>query len=394
LIQTHLVASSPPQPVVQLSAWDCLNNDEHIPSNFKTLRKELRQMLEKEIKPDIIECYEKAILPESILTKLSKIDIINKYLAHYPWLICEVARIDLSIATMLMVQLLSINTIQLTGSQDQIDTYIPKLKDIKILCGWGLTEETIGSDASSITTTSQKVEEGYIIKGNKKWIGNANRDYIIVWTRNVDTKKIEGFIVDIKAKGVSVSIMKHKGAVRIVQNCHLTFNDVIVPEKNKLAKADGFSSIEKILLRSRLVVTWEVIGAAVGVYDACIRYVDQREQFGTKLTAFQLIQDKLVRMMGNIQAMIALCVRATKLYEQNLGTIGMMALNKGFCTKLAREVARLGREAMGGNGIIMDNYAMKALVDIEAVYTYEGTYDVQTLICGRELTGISAFKPM
>jgi len=128
------------------------------------------------------------------------------------------------------------------------------------------------------------------------------------------------------------------------------------------------------------------------VYDATIKYCNERTQFGVKITSFQLIQDKLVRMMGNIQAMLHLAYRVTSLYERNLVTIGMVAMTKAWCSKLGREVCQLGREAMGGNGILIENYAIKGLADMEAVYTYEGTYDINTLVCGRELTGISAFK--
>jgi len=138
-------------------------------------------------------------------------------------------------------------------------------------------------------------------------------------------------------------------------------------------------------LRSRLVVTWNAIGLAMGVYDNVIKYTNERKQFGVVLNSFQLIQDKIVRIMANVQAMLHLTYRITKLYEQGKATIGMVAMCKAFCTKTTREVCALGREAMGGNGILLENYVMKALLDIEAIHTYEGTYDVQTLICGREV---------
>jgi len=264
---------------------------------------------------------------------------------------------------------------------------------MKYIGGWGLTEPNYGSDASNLATNVTKVPGGYRLNGEKIWIGNASRDFILVWARNNENKKIEAFMVPVQNNpGLKYEVIKNKLAMRMLQNVDITFENVFVPEENKLPKAVDFSSISEVLLHSRITLAWIACGIAVGVYDNVIKYLSEREQFGVKLTSFQLIQDKVVRMMANIQAMIHMCHRITILYDQKKLTIGMAAMTKAYCSKLAREVAALGRESLGGNGIIIDNYAMKALADAEAIYTYEGTYDINTLVCGRELTGIPAFK--
>jgi len=385
------------------SAWDFLHFDDLFPTDVKKFRREFREWLEREIKPLVADAYEKAELPEKIVTKLAEYDIIGKFLQK-PYgdeagnlalaaATVEIARIDASVATFFLVHLgLAAFTIESFASQEQKDKYLPLMRQLKCVSGWGLTEENIGSDASSLTTNVTKVEGGYRLNGTKRWIGNANKDIVLVWARNNENKKVECFIVQINSPGLKAEVIKRKLALRMVQNMHLTFDNVFIPEANRLPKAVDFSSTSKVLMHSRIYVAWIACGISIGVYDSVINYVNERKQFGVKITSFQLIQEKLVRMMANIQAMIHLCHRITVLYDQKKVTIGMIAMTKAWCTKMGREVCQLGREAMGGNGIIIDNYAMKGLADMEAIHTYEGTYDINTLVAGRELTGIAAFK--
>ena len=404
LVQNQLSAKAQKaQPYVE-SSWDYLKMDEHFPKEVIEFRKELRVWLENEVKPHVTEAYEKAEFPEIFVKKFAEHDLIGKFLAK-PYgegysvyalgaAVVEIARIDASLATFFLVDLgLCAFTIESFGSEEQKAKYMPLMRQMKIVGGWGLTEEDLGSDASSLKTSVQKVEGGYRLNGNKRWIGNGNRDIVVVWARNTENKKIEAFIVPIKNNpGFTSEVIKNKLALRIVQNCQLRFDNVFIPEENKLPKAKDFTSTGEVLLHSRLFVAWLACGIAVGIYDNVIKYVDQRKQFGVKIASFQLIQDKLVKIMGNVQGMLYLTLRMTQLYEQKKATIGMIAMTKAWCTRLLREAAALGREALGGNGIILDNYAMKALADAEAIYTYEGTYDINSLVCSRELTGISAFK--
>ena len=404
LLKNHLNTTLTKKKGYVESSWDYLYFDHFFPKEIQEFRKEIREWAEKQIKPLVSEAYENAEFLEVFFQKFADINLLGRFISK-PYgegynimalaaVITELARVDASIASSFIVSLgLVAFTIESFGSEEQKAQYLPLMMQFKIVGGWGLTEEFYGSDASSLITTVTKVEGGYRLNGNKRWIGNASKDFMIVWARNTGNNKIEAFIVPTKNNpGLSYEIIKNKLSLRIVQNCHLRFENVFIPEENKLPKAHDFTSTGKVLLHSRLFVAWIACGLAIGVYDNVIKYLDERKQFGTKITSFQLIQDKLVKIMANIQGMLHLTYRLTTLYEQNKATIGMIAMNKAWCTKLAREVAALGREALGGNGIIIDNYAMKALADIEAIYTYEGTYDINTLVCGRELTGIAAFK--
>ena len=368
----------------------------------RELAKKVRTFAEKEIAPVINDYYENAAFPDSLVDAIAKTRIASvclgkpygegKSATYLIPIMTELARVDASMAYFFLCTGLAAYTIEVLGNEEQKKRYIPELRDFKKISGWALTEPSFGSDASSLETTATKVEGGFKISGSKRWIGNGNRDYIICWARDSQSKSIQGFIVNMKSAGVRVEIIKHKLALRVVQNCEITFTDVFVPDEDKLTYAKDFTSIGGILLHSRVWVLSIATGVAMGIYDNCIKYLNNRNQFGVKLTSFQLVQDKLVRMMANIQAMLLMTWRVFNLYQEGKATIGMVGMAKAWCTKTGREVAALGREVLGGNGIIFDNYVMKGFADMEAIHTYEGTYDINTLVAGRELTGKAAFK--
>ncbi len=405
LLSNQLAAGrkeSAPQPV--LSALDFCFFDDLLTAEEVKVRKEVREFAEREVAPIINEYIDKAEFPEPLIGKLGQ-QRWTKLFGRKPYgdggnpmsialVLLELARVDASVCTFVLVQAgLALYTIESFASEEQKKKLIPDMLDFKLVSGWGLTEPLIGSDAANLTTSAKKTEDSYILNGGKRWIGNANRDLILTWARNTETKKIECFAIPTKTPGVRVEVIKNKLALRSVQNCHITFTDAKVPLDCKLPGADkGFGSTNQVLEHSRIFVAWVAVGIALGVYDNTIKYINNRNQFGVKISSFQLTQEKLSRMMGHIQAMLLMVWRVTRLYEAGKLTIARAAMAKAWTTKVCREVAQLGREMMGGNGIISDNYAMKGLVDIEAIYTYEGTYDINSLVCGRELTGIPAFK--
>ena len=369
----------------------------------RELAKKVRNFAEKEIAPVINDYVEKATFPEHLVdaiakSKLSSVCLSKPYGEGKPAtylipIITELARVDASMATFFLVQTgLAMYTIEVLGDEDQKKRFIPDIRDFKKISGWGLTEPSIGSDASNIGTTATKVEGGWKINGSKRWIGNGNRDYLVCWARNIETKTIQAFVVNMKSPGVKSEVIQHKLALRVVQNCEITFTDVFVPDCDRLTHSKDFTSTGEVLLHSRVCVCAVAVGIALGIYDNCIKYLNNRTQFGVKLTSFQLVQDKLVRMMANIQAMLLMTWRVFNLYQEGKATIGMVGMAKAWCSKTGREVAALGREVLGGNGIIFDNYVMKGFCDMEAIHTYEGTYDINTLVAGRELTGKAAFK--
>ncbi len=368
------------------------------------IRKEVREFAEREVVPLANEKYDQAEFPEEIFEKFGKQgwayltakkpygDGKNRMLLGL--IVMELARVDAGIACIFLLQAgMARETVETLASEEQQKKLLPKMLDFKITMGWALTEPSAGSDASSIKTNVRKTEGGYILNGEKRWIGNGNGDMVVVWAKNQDSKKAEAFFVAKGTPGVQTEVIKNKLALRTTQNCNIRYKDVFIPEENKLPRVDqGFASINELLGNSRVLVAWVTVGVAIGVYDNTIKYINERTQFGVKISSFQLMQEKLSRIMGNIQAMLLMVWRATRLNEAKKLKISQVAMVKAWTTKTCREVAQLGREMMGGNGILVENYAMKALLDIEAIHTFEGTYDINSLILGRELTGIPAFK--
>nr|KJB36930.1 hypothetical protein B456_006G183300 [Gossypium raimondii] len=185
----------------------------------------------------------------------------------------------------------------------------------------------------------------------------------------------------------------NKIGLRIVQNGDILLKEVFVLDEDRLPGVNSFQDTSKVLAVSRVMVAWQPIGISMGVYDMCARYLKERKQFGAPLAAFQINQQKLARMLGNIQAMTLVGWRLCKLYEEGKMTPGHASLGKSWITSMARETAALGRELLGGNGILADFLVAKAFCDLEPIYTYEGTYDINSLVTGREITGFASFKP-
>ena len=385
---------------------DFMHLDELIPTEVNSKRKALRQALEKELAPLVPELYEKAQFPKDVLVpKFKALNILGLSEEKYgcrkvtqtekSMYIFELSRIDVSLCTFYAVNMsLVIFTIEKLGSEEQKTLYLPKLVNMDWIGGWGLTEPEVGSDASSLLTTATPVEGGFLLNGAKRWIGNATiADVIIIFARNSTTNKVEGFIMDAKAAGVSIENIERKLALRIVQNGVIQMKDVFVPLKNRLEKAKDFASGANVVLEmSRMNVGWIPTGVLAGVYEHAVKYLRERVQFNAPLGAFQLNQEKLTRILGHFQACFLLAWRVTKLLETGQANIAQGSLVKSWTSLIGREAVRLGRELIGGNGIILDYYMIKALADMEVVYTYEGTYDINSLVVGRAITGIPAFK--
>ncbi|KAJ3683206.1 hypothetical protein LUZ60_013433 [Juncus effusus] len=259
---------------------------------------------------------------------------------------------------------------------------------------FALTEPNYGSDASSLQTRAAKVEGGWIINGQKRWTANCTfADVFLLSARNSETNQVNGFIVKKGANGLRVTKIENKMALRIVQNGDITLTNVFVPDEDKLPGVNSFQDLVEPLSFARIMVAWVSIGVAMGVYDLCIRYVKERKQFKAPLAAYQLTQEKLVRMLGNIQAMFLVGWRLSKIHDSGKMTSGQASMGKAWITLRARETVSLGRELLGGNGIVTDFLVGKAFCDMEPIYSYEGTYEVNCLITRREITGISSFKP-
>ncbi|KAG4922144.1 Acyl-coenzyme A oxidase 4, peroxisomal [Glycine soja] len=354
----------------------------------------------------VLNYWEKAEFPFHVIPKFAALRIAGGTIKGYgcPGLsiagsavaAAEVARVDASCSTFFLVHSsLAMLTIALCGSEAQKQKYLPSLAQMKTIACWALTEPDYGSDASALKTTATKVEGGWILDGQKRWIGNSTfADLLVIFARNMTTNQINGYIVKKDAPGLTVTKMENKIGLRIVQNGDIVMGKVFVPDDDRLEGVNSFQDTNKVLAVSRVMVAWQPIGLSMGIYDMCHRYLKERKQFGAPLAAFQISQQKLVQMLGNIQAMILVGWRLCKLYESGKMTPGHASLGKSWITLRARETAALGRELLGGNGILADFLVAKAFCDIEPIYTFEGTYDINTLVTGREITGFASFKPV
>ncbi|KAK9920404.1 hypothetical protein M0R45_028959 [Rubus argutus] len=371
----------------------------------QAVRMRVRQSVEKEVAPIMAEYWEKAQFPFHIIPKLGALRIAGGTIKGYgcPGLsitgsaiaTAELARVDASCSTFILVHSsLAMLTIALCGSEAQKQKYLPSLAELSTVACWALTEPDYGSDASALKTTATKVEGGWILDGQKRWIGNATfADVLIVFARNTATNQINGYIVKKNVPGLKATKIENKIGLRMVQNGDIILKQVFVPDEDRLPGVNSFQDTSKVLAVSRVMVAWQPIGISMGVFDMCHRYLKERKQFGAPLAAFQINQEKLVHMLGNVQAMILIGWRLCKLYETGKMTPGQASMGKAWITVKARETVALGRELLGGNGILSDFLVAKAFCDLEPIYTYEGTYDINSLVTGREITGFASFKP-
>jgi glutaryl-CoA dehydrogenase len=258
---------------------------------------------------------------------------------------------------------------------------------------FALTEPGGGSDvAGGLQTTARRDGDDWILNGAKRWIGNATfADLVIVWARDEADNKVKGFVVEKGTPGFVATKIEHKMALRTVQNADITLTDCRVPEANRLQNAHGFRDTADILRQTRGGVAWQSVGVMMGAYDLALAYAKERVQFGKPIAGFQLVQDLLVRMLGNVTASLGMVVRLAQLQDEGVYRDEHSSLAKAFCTSRMREAVGWAREILGGNGIVLDYHVGRFVADAEAVYSYEGTREINSLVTGRAITGLSAF---
>src|SRR5438093_242795 len=307
----------------------------------------------------------------------------------------ELARVDASFCTFWGVHDgLAMGSIYLAGSEEQKQKWLPPMARFEKVGCFGLTEPLVGSGtAGGMTTTAKREGDTWVLNGEKKWIGNAPWcDVSIIWARDVADNQVKGFIVENKTTpGFSVEKIQNKIALKVVQNGHITLKDCRIPEENRLQGGNSFRDTAKVLRYTRYGVAWMSTGCAMGAYEAALKYSQERLQFGRPIGSFQLIQDLLARMIENITESQCLIVRQAQLYAEDKLSDAHAALSKAFCTSKCRETVAWAREILGGNGIVADYQVARFFNDCEALYTYEGTYQMQNLIVGKAVTGLSAF---
>jgi glutaryl-CoA dehydrogenase len=306
----------------------------------------------------------------------------------------ELARVDGSIATFRGVHSgLAMGSIYLCGSEEQKQRWLPPMARLEKIGSFGLTEPEVGSGASrGLTTTARRDGDTWVLNGQKYWIGNATwGDLTIIWARDVADDQVKGFVVENSNPGFKAEKIKDKIALRVVQNALITLEDCRVPEADRLQQAHSFRDTAAVLRMTRAGVAWEAVGCSQGAYEFALKYSQEREQFGRPIGRFQLVQDLLVRMLGNITACQCMVMRLSHMQDAGIMADEHASLAKAYCSVKMRESVGYARELLGGNGILLDHQVGRFVADAEAIYSYEGTREMNTLIVGRAITGFSAF---
>ncbi len=370
----------------------------------RAVQLQVREFMEKEISPIVNNYWLHDDFPFEIIPKFAALNLCGVTYKGYGCpgksflmegiIAMEMARIDASIATFFGVQSgLVMGSIYLCGSEEQKAYWLPLLQQFKAIGAFGLTEPEVGSGAAGgLTTTAKRNGDTWTLNGQKKWIGNATfADVIIIWAKDVDDNQVKGFLVTKDAPGFSVEKIKGKMALRIVQNGLITLNNCEVTEKNRLPGAGSFKDTASVLRMTRAGVAWMAVGCARGAYENALDYTRKRKQFGKPIASYQLIQNHLVEMLSNLTAMQSLVFRLSELQDQGLLKDEHASLAKVFCSLRTRDIVSKAREVMGGNGILLDYNVARFVADAEAIYSYEGTKEINSLIVGRAITGFSAF---
>jgi len=384
---------------------DYFNINELFSEEERLLKNSVRKFLEKEIKPLVMDAFDKEepLDMRKIAPRMGELGIIGatipaKYScpgATYTQLgiICqEVERVDSALRSFVEVQSgLVMHPIWLFGSEEQKQKWLPKIAQGERIGCFGLTEPNCGSDVASMETTAKRDGKGWVINGAKQWISEASiADIAVVWAKTEDG--IKGFLVEKGTEGFFQKSQKKKGSMRAADVGELAFMDCRIPAENALPKANGLKATFPCLDHARYGIAWGAIGAAIDCYETALDYTKQRQQFGTLIASYQLVQEKLVKMLIEITKAQLLAYRLGRLRDENKATHTQISMAKKNNIAVARMCAWTARELLGANGISLEYSPIRHMANIESVYTYQGTDDMHTLILGSDITGIPAFR--
>jgi glutaryl-CoA dehydrogenase len=371
----------------------------------KELIVRLRAYIEAEVRPIVNEHWANAeFFPREVVKGLADLGLFGQpwketrqfenSAVFRGWVALELARVDASLATLVGMQNgLVMGSIAVAGSQEQRDEWLPKFASGELLGAFGLTEPLSGSDsAQGLRTIAKRDGDNWVINGAKRWIGNGSiSDVTIIWAKDADDGQVKGFIVPTSTPGYSATRIENKQALRIVQNADIVLTDLVVPEANRLQNSKSFRETAAVLRLTRAEVAWAAVGNSVGAYEAAVKYAGERIQFGKEIGGHQLVQDLLARSLGNITASIGMVTRVSQMLDEGTQRDEHASLAKAFTTSRMRETVAWCREIFGGNGIVLDYDVIRYFADAEAIYSYEGTREMNTLIVGRAITGKAAF---
>lgn len=379
---------------------DFFNYQDLLTPEEQQLLAHAREVFERDIRPVVAEHWNNATFPFEILPALTALNLVDlcargdNFLLH-GFMTVELARVDASISTFVGVHSgLFAAAIAKLGTDDQRERFLADAISLRKIGAFALTEPLHGSDVSrNMETTATRTGSNWTLNGVKRWIGSGTfAANVLVWARDTDDDQIKGFIVDATSEGFAAEAIENKIALRIVQNATITLDNVVVAERDRLPGATSFRDTNRLLTNSRVWVGWQTVGLQFAAYDYALNYALERQQFGKPIASFQLVQEKLVRMLENATTSLGTMVRIAQLQQSGTLRPEHAAMAKASASARMRESVALGRSVLGGNGISTDYGMARVFADAEALYTYEGSYEVNTLVVGRAITGISAFQ--
>ncbi|MGW4514389.1 acyl-CoA dehydrogenase family protein [Streptomyces sp. NPDC004393] len=397
---------TPVAPLDDLLAADFYRYQTLLSDEERKILLKARTFLREEVKPLVNEYWGKAEFPVELIDKFRGSGLAALAYEGYGehraaashllggMLAMELGRVDASVATFFGVHNgLGFYSIYYGGDQEQRDKWLPAMATMEKIGAFALTEPLGGSDVSGgMRTTAKREGDTWVINGAKKWIGNATfADHVVVFARDVDDNKVKGFVVEKGTPGFKPVKIEGKIALQIVQNAEITLTDLRVPEANRLQNIKGFRDVAEVLRQTRSGVAWQALGVMIGAYELALDYAKQRVAFGRPIAKFQMVQDLLVKSLGNITASWGMLIQLARLQDQGIFRDEHSALAKEFVAARMREVVAWSREVFGGNGILLEYDVARFFSDAEALYSYEGTHQMQTLIVGKSITGHSAF---
>ncbi|MDH6455382.1 MULTISPECIES: acyl-CoA dehydrogenase family protein [unclassified Streptomyces] len=400
------MTTAPVGPLTGELTADFYHYESLLPDDERKILLKARALMRDEVKPLVNDHWARDRFPTELIGLFRDSGLAGLpyegYGEHKPavsnllsgTLAMEMARTDASVSTFFGVHNgLAMYSVHSGGGQEQRDRWLPAMASMDKIGAFAMTEPLGGSDvAGGMRTTARREGDTWVLNGAKKWIGNATfADLVVVWARDVDDNHVKGFVVEKGTPGFDPVKIEGKVAFRIVENAEITLTDVRVPEADRLQNINSFRDVAEILRATRSGVAWQALGVMTGAYELALDYARERRQFGRPIGGFQLVQDLLVKSLGNITASWGMLVQLARLQDAGIFRDEHSALAKAFVTSRMREVVAFSREIFGGNGILLDHDIARFFADAEAIYSFEGTREMNTLIVGKSITGQSAF---
>ncbi|MBX6325721.1 MAG: acyl-CoA dehydrogenase family protein [Chthoniobacterales bacterium] len=390
------------QPGNEVQSLDYYNIEQLLTDEERAARDRARQFVQEEVLAEVIPCHRAGKFPEHLIPRMGALGFYAPYLKEhgcaglsftaYGLIMQELERADSGVRSLASVQgALAIQAIHSFASPEQQARWLPGLVSGERIGCFALTEHGHGSDPGGMETRARRDGDSYVLNGSKCWIGNASvADVKVVWAKD-DEDRIGGFVVEKDAPGFRARDIEGKFSLRMSRTSECWFEDCRIPAENRLPKASGLKAPLSCLSYARTGIAWGVIGAAIDCYESALAYAKTRQQFGRPLASFQMVQQKLAWMVQEITKAQLLALRLTRLMEAGAARPAQISLAKRNNVWMALECARKARDILGAVGIT-DRYSpIRHLMNLESVFTYEGTHDIHTLIVGRDITGLDAF---